>query len=87
MLAAMKCPACQRNLLSRRAGVCSFCGATLPAELLLGQEQLRAIEAEERATAQSRKQRQERERRDAAGDASGWTGGWGVGDAGGGGGD
>lgn len=86
--AAMKCPTCQRNILTRRSGVCSFCGAALPAAFLLSPEQLQVIAAEERSAELKRKQRQERERQSSAGDTiSGWDGGgFGGGDSGGGGG-
>lgn len=60
----MKCPACQRSILTRRSGVCSFCGVPLPSELRLTPEQLQAIEAEERELARRRKQREEREERE-----------------------
>ena len=85
----MKCPACQRNILTRRSGVCSFCGAALPAAFLLSQEELRRIEADERAAARSREQRRERDRQSAAGDTTylgdGGIGDWGGSDIGGGG--
>ena len=36
---SFKCPACERPLLNRRRPKCAFCGAEIPAELLMNAEQ------------------------------------------------
>ncbi len=41
------CPACRRPLLTRFAKLCCYCGAALPAELLLAPEQKAEIERRE----------------------------------------
>ena len=56
---AYYCPACSRQILSRRTKLCGFCRAPLPAELLLTPEQIAQIEAAERARALAAKVRQE----------------------------
>ena len=40
---SFKCPACERPLLNRRRPKCAFCGAEIPAELLMNAEQRGAI--------------------------------------------
>lgn len=39
-----RCPACNRGILNRKIGRCLYCGATLPPELLLSQEQVAELE-------------------------------------------
>ena len=55
------CPACQRPLLTRFARRCSYCGAMLPAELLLSPEQ--KAEIERRELLEWRQRREEAEER------------------------
>jgi predicted amidophosphoribosyltransferase len=56
---AYLCPACSRSILSRRNKLCSFCGATLPAELVFTQAEVEQREAAERERALARKLREE----------------------------
>lgn len=43
------CPACARAVLNRKIDKCLFCGAVLPAELLLSKEQIASLGVPHRA--------------------------------------
>lgn len=64
----MNCPACNRLLYSRRHRHCGFCGAELPPEALLTEEEVAAIEAEKkeiearRAKAKAKEEEENRKR-------------------------
>ena len=45
----MNCPSCNRLLYSRQRKTCGFCGATLPPEVLLSEDEIAAIKAEQAA--------------------------------------
>ncbi len=57
---AYHCPACSRQILSRRTKLCGYCREPLPAELLLTPDQIAQIEAAERARALAAKLREEK---------------------------
>ena len=50
----MNCPNCQRLLYSRRHKKCDFCGAVLPPEALLSEEEITAIKSEQEEIAKRR---------------------------------
>ncbi|HEX8911222.1 MAG TPA: hypothetical protein VF796_02600 [Humisphaera sp.] len=70
-----KCPACQRPLYNRRRPDCEFCGAVLPAGLLLSPIQVAMIDKEKRDMEAAARQRQEEDRRQADARDSHWNGG------------
>lgn len=41
-----KCPECDRSIHNRRKPLCEFCGAELPAELLLSDEEREKVDRE-----------------------------------------
>ena len=51
---AVNCPICQRLLYSRRHKKCDFCGAVLPPEALLSEEEITAIKSEQDEIAKRR---------------------------------
>lgn len=62
----MNCPHCHRLLYSRQHKTCGFCGAQLPPEFLLSDEELAALKAEQEAIAERRaiaKEKEEEERK------------------------
>jgi hypothetical protein len=66
----MNCPHCNRLLYSRQHKSCGFCGAQLPPEMLLSDEEIAALKAEQNAIAERRalakeKEDEERKRREA----------------------
>ena len=70
-----RCPACERKVINRRLEQCEFCGAALPAELLMSDEERareleRAAESEQRARekrADEREARAEKRKRTSSG--------------------
>jgi hypothetical protein len=47
----MNCPSCNRLLYSRTRKTCGFCGADLPLEVRLSDDEIAAIKAEQEAMA------------------------------------
>jgi len=41
-----QCPACQREIYSRKRQTCEFCGAELPEEMRLSEEEVEVMEKE-----------------------------------------
>jgi hypothetical protein len=62
----LRCPSCDRAILSRRNSLCGFCQQPLPAELLFTPAEIKKIEAEERERALARALREETRAREAA---------------------
>jgi hypothetical protein len=62
----LRCPACDRAILSRRNSLCGFCQQPLPAELVFSPAEIERIEAEEKARAIARTLREEARAREAA---------------------
>jgi hypothetical protein len=62
--ARYECPACHREIYSRKRKTCEFCDAELPEEMRLSPEQIEAME-KEIAEIQARHE-QERERQEEA---------------------
>ena len=52
MTTPMNCPHCQRLLYSRQHKTCGFCGAELPPECLLSEDEVAELKAEPRAIAE-----------------------------------
>ncbi|QDU65407.1 hypothetical protein [Engelhardtia mirabilis] len=46
MALAFRCPACTRGVFNRRVPTCEFCGAELPAELLLMVDEQQELDAD-----------------------------------------
>ncbi len=72
----LECPSCSRPIFNRRLPDCEFCGAPLPEELLMKEEEQDAIH-EERTTRDALqrqrdrvKEREDRRRRRDSGDAA-----------------
>ncbi len=61
----LRCPACDRAILSRRNPLCGFCQQPLPTELLFTPAEIHRIEAEERERALARTLREEKRAREA----------------------
>jgi hypothetical protein len=70
----MNCPSCNRLLYSRRHKTCGFCGAELPAEVLFSEEEIAAIEAEQKAIAVRRAKAKAREEEEKKNQSSGDSG-------------
>ncbi|MEY4485468.1 MAG: hypothetical protein RL693_2920 [Verrucomicrobiota bacterium] len=73
----MNCPSCNRLLYSRSRRTCGFCGAVLPPEVLLSDEKIAAIKAEQaeitlRRAKDKAKDEEERKKK-AARDAGSYT--------------
>lgn len=68
----MNCPSCHRLLYSRRHKTCGFCGEKLPAEVLFTEEEIAAIDAEQKAMAirraKAKAKEEEEKKNQAAGD-------------------
>ncbi|WP_435008676.1 hypothetical protein P12x_005883 [Tundrisphaera lichenicola] len=62
----LRCPACNRPILSRRNARCGFCQEPLSTELIFSPEEVEAIEAEEKERALTRKLRDEERARQIA---------------------
>jgi len=72
----MNCPSCNRLLYSRQHKTCGFCGADLPPEVLLSDDEVAAIKTEQAAIAIRRtkaKAREEEEKRKQAERAGGFN--------------
>jgi hypothetical protein len=70
----MNCPSCNRLLYSRQHKTCGFCGAVLPPEFLLSDDEIAAIKIEQGAIAVRRakaKAKEEEEKRKQAADDGG----------------
>jgi hypothetical protein len=61
----LRCPTCDRAILSRRNPLCGFCQQPLPAELLFTRAEIQKIEAEERERALAAARRAEMRAREA----------------------
>ena len=70
----MNCPSCNRLLYSRRHKTCGFCGAELPAEVLFSEEEIAAIEAEQKAIEVRRAKAKAREEEEKKNQSSGDSG-------------
>jgi transcription elongation factor Elf1 len=64
-----ECPACQREIYSRKRRTCEFCGAELPEEMRLSTEEIEVMEKEIeeiQAGHEQERERQEEEKEKAA---------------------
>jgi len=71
----MNCPICKRLLYSRQHKKCGFCGAELPPEALLSEDEIAAIKTEQQAIAVRRakaKAKEDEEKRKQSADGGGF---------------
>jgi len=68
----MNCPNCNRLLYSRQHKACGFCGTQLPPEVLLSEDEVVAIKAEQEAITvrRAKAKEEEEQKRRAARNAS-----------------
>jgi hypothetical protein len=71
---SLHCPACNRQVYSRRHKRCGFCGTELPAEFLFTEAELAALDTEAEQRRQERQAKEEKDAKEAA-EAHRWTGG------------
>jgi len=63
----MNCPHCQRLLYSRSRKTCGYCGGVLPPEVLLSEDEVAALKAEQasidlrRAKAKAKEEEEQKE--------------------------
>ena len=73
------CPACEREIYTRRRKTCEFCGAALPEEVRLSPEEIAAVDqeiAEIHARRELAREKEEEERRKPAAAAPAAAGGF-----------